>query len=85
MSELLDRAAEAIAPMLTFGVTEFPDARAVARAVLEAVRDPTGEMIEAAAKTYGVASAFGELAATILDGQPSKAYRAMIDAALSDV
>ena len=44
MSELLDRAAEAIAPMLTFGVTEFPDARAVARAVLEAVLDLAAEV-----------------------------------------
>lgn len=50
VSELLDRAAAAIEPMLTFGATEFPDARAVALAVLEAVR---GSVAEVAAPTDG--------------------------------
>lgn len=53
----------------------------VARSVIEAMRDPTGEMIDAGAETY---EAEPWVTGCSLDGQPSKAWRAMVDAALGE-
>ena len=68
------------------GMTLWPEAREyafrTADAVLAALREPTGAMIDAGADTYGVHdTAIGSLPLTTIDGQPSKAWRAMIDAA----
>jgi hypothetical protein len=53
-----------------------------ADAALAALRDPTGAMIDAGAKTYGVHdTAIGSLPLSTIDGQPSKAWQVMIDAA----
>lgn len=78
MNELVERTIEALmGPCLG-------DPEAMARAAIAAMREPTGAMIEAGAKTYGVSTpAIGSLPLTVVDGQPSKAYRAMIDAALA--
>jgi hypothetical protein len=55
------------------------------RAVLGAIREPTGPMRDAGAATYGVsAPAIGSLPLSVIDGQPSKAWRAMVDAALKE-
>jgi hypothetical protein len=46
--------------------------------------EPTGEMKDAGAETYGVHEpAIGSLPLSTINGQPSKAWRAMIKAALS--
>ena len=55
-----------------------------ARYVLTAMREPTGEMKDAGADTFGVGNtAIGPLV-QVLDGQPSKVWRAMIDAGLGE-
>jgi hypothetical protein len=56
--------------------------RIIAQNVLEALREPTGEMKDAGAATYGIHDAhIGPLPQGVIIGQPSKAWRAMIDAA----
>lgn len=52
----------------------------MARVVLEAVREPTGDMIDAGAEAF----VLNEAGQPTVDGQPSAAWRAMIDALLSD-
>lgn len=54
-----------------------------ARAVLEGMREPTGEMIDAGEKTLMTYSETDGWTKS-LDGQPSKAWRAMIDELLKD-
>lgn len=53
-----------------------------ARYVLTAMREPTGDMKDAGAETFGVGNTAIGLLVKVLDGQPSKVWRAMIDAAL---
>ena len=54
-----------------------------ARAAIAAMREPTGEMVDAGAASYGVPTpAIGSLPLSVIDGQPTKAWRAMIDEAL---
>jgi hypothetical protein len=56
--------------------------RLAADAVLAVMREPTGAMKDAGAESYGVHEpAIGSLPLSVIDGQPSKAWRAMIDAA----
>jgi len=52
-----------------------------ATVVLMAMREPTGLMKDAGAASYGIGNTAIGLPVTVLDGQPSKAWRAMIDAA----
>ncbi len=60
------------------------DVVAAMKCAIAAMREPTGRMKDAGAETYGIGDAAIGLPVSILDGQPSKAYRAMIDAALLD-
>jgi hypothetical protein len=54
-----------------------------ARAAIMAMREPSGPMKEAGAMTYGIHTpTIGSLPLTLIDGQPTKAYQAMIDEAL---
>ena len=79
MSEMVER----LAMVLVDGESLISERRARARAVLRALRDPTGEMKEAGAATYGVVTpAIGSLPLSVINGQPTKAWRAMIDEAL---
>ena len=56
--------------------------RYAADAVLEEMVEPTGAMKDAGADTYGVHGlAIGSLPLSTIDGQPSKAWRAMVEAA----
>jgi hypothetical protein len=56
---------------------------AAQRAAIAALREPTGEMKDVGAATYGVHNThIGPLPNAVIDGQPSKAWRAMIDEAL---
>lgn len=58
--------------------------RAQARAAIAAMREPTGEMKDAGADSYGVPTpAIGSLPLSVISGQPTKAWKAMIDAALT--
>lgn len=60
------------------------DDETVARAVLQEMREPTGAMKDAGAETYGIGNGAIGAQFSVLAGQPTKAYRAMIDAALSE-
>ena len=77
MSEMVERVAQAIcgddnpANILTIH-------RIRARAAIEAMREPTGLMKDAGAESFE----FGSDDCASLNGQPSKAWRAMIDEAL---
>ena len=53
----------------------------IVRAVLAAIREPTGEMIDAGADSFEFPD--GPFGRPSLIGQPSKTWRAMIDAALA--
>jgi hypothetical protein len=55
-----------------------------ARAAITAMREPDGAMKDAGAETYGVGNAYIGPGADLLTGQPTKAYQAMINAALKD-
>lgn len=56
---------------------------AEARAVIAALREPTGAMKDAGAASYGIHTpAIGSLPLEVIDGQPTKAWTAMIDEAL---
>jgi hypothetical protein len=66
MSEIMDRVAKAIRDT----AFEGGGSREIARAVIEAMREPTEEMRDAATHVEGVAEYFGEV------------WRAMIDEAL---
>ena len=52
--------------------------REMARAAIEAMREPTGSMVDAGARSVEIVG-FGRFS---LQGQPSKAWRTMVDAAL---
>lgn len=42
-------------------------------------REPTGQMIDAGANSYGISNGYaGPLPSRVLDGQPSKTWRAML-------
>jgi len=57
--------------------------RRQARAAISAMREPTDAMKHAGADSYGIQTpAIGTLPLSVIDGQPSKAWRAMIDEAL---
>ena len=61
--------------------------RLIARAAIEAMREPTGEMKDAGAETFGLPKNgiyIGPIPKDTLDGQPSKAWRAMIDEILRE-
>lgn len=88
MSEMIERVAQALCATATRYEEIRRDQEAhdalldMARAALAALRDPTGEMVDAGARTYGVPTpAIGSLPLSVIDGQPSKAWRAMIDEA----
>lgn len=54
-----------------------------ARAAITAMRDPTVPMRHAGADTFGITTPrIGPLPAEVIDGQPTKAWQAMIDEAL---
>jgi hypothetical protein len=58
-------------------------ARFQAKRIITAMREPTPGMVDAGAETYGIETPhIGNLPVTVVDGQPSKAWRAMIDEAL---
>jgi hypothetical protein len=82
MSEMIERVAKAIwddaCPGMTWGEIDRLTYRGWAQAAIEAMREPTGEMIDAGAGSVVIVG-FGRFS---LEGQPSKAWRAMIDAAL---
>jgi hypothetical protein len=87
MSEMIERVATAIDPWPFAPDYNANDdfrryrqnvAREKARNAIAAMREPTGEMIDAGAGSVVIAG-FGRFS---LEGQPSKAWRAMIDAAL---
>ena len=95
MSEMIERVVRCISP--SFGAFDQANGvpREVARRVMEAMRDPTGDMIDAGAATVGLPPAFelnlcnvrsdiADILIGCLDGQPSKTWRAMIDEALRE-
>lgn len=54
-----------------------------ARAAIAALREPTDEMKGAGANSYGLHTPhIGPLPIELIDGQPTKAWQAMIDEAL---
>lgn len=83
MSEMIDRVARAIAAreaeiMVGADPThQSADPRALARAAIEAMREPTDAM------TYSGSWAVGPGGSAAKKAELAKAYRAMIDAALS--
>lgn len=105
MSEMIERVARAIVAKMEeqqLG-TQSPwhdpefrrDACDCARAAIQAMRDPIGDMLDAGAATMGLPPAFelhlcdvrpdiADILIGCLDGQPSKTWRAMVGAALHE-
>ena len=84
MSEMVERVAKAILDHVPQGYGMYQnEAEEYARAAIAAMREPTGEMKDAGADSYGVpAPAIGSLPLSVINGQPTKAWQAMIDEAL---
>lgn len=99
MNEMIERVAKAILHAIDSSQHNFGDEgikltmEDAARSAIEAMRPPTGDMIDAGAATAGLPPAFelhlcdvrpdiADIIIGILDGYPSKIWRAMIDAAL---
>ena len=82
MSEMIDRVGLAIdEAMLDSRELPCGERQAfVARAAIKSMREPTGKMKDAGHYTYEQSSPW--ITGCSLDGQPSKAWRAMIDAAM---
>lgn len=92
MSEMVGRVAKIIAAnsdaCMMSGIVPCDDrpnrchCERTARAAIEAMREPTGEMKNAGAASYGVGDAYIGEGAALLNGQPTRAWQAMIDEAL---
>lgn len=93
MDGMIDHVARIIAPYFSAVDQANGVPREVAQRAIEAMRDPTGDMIDAGAATVGLPPAFelnlcnvrsdiADILIGCLDGQPSKTWRAMIDKAL---
>ena len=100
MSEMMDRVARVIiAELYSDGCAQsieengliivpphlWVEARCIARSIFLEMREPTGSMKDEGAGTYGIGRiAIGSLPLSVIEGQPTKAWQAMIDCALED-
>lgn len=92
MSEMVERVARAVCKANgtdpdndDFPPCDWRNYVPEANAAIAAMREPTGAMIDAGANSYGVPTpAIGSLPLSVLNGQPSKAWKTMIDEALRD-
>lgn len=94
MGEMVERVARAICDQeagtpgtdcaCNSGTCSRLSVKLAACAAIAAMREPTGEMKDAGAETYGLGNSVIGPAGAALVGQPTKAYQAMIDKALED-